>query len=228
MTDNDKKYGRTLFDLIAEHPKKTFFIFLFILLIAIVLIIFRIPLKLGSVEIGSDYKIIHDTFIRSKIDTQYYSKPNNFVSRLSPSYANEENSKKALVKKADTLITVDNLPANINTGVNNGIIGNNNDVKVNVNEIQRKLDEPSKQRLLELIHQTSESNKKGTTPCIRVSAVGGNSEALNFAVAIFQFLKEQKLNLQDDIGSFQRSPIIKGVLIEPGQECISVSVGYLP
>ena len=25
---NDKKYGRTFFDLIAEHPKLTFFIFL--------------------------------------------------------------------------------------------------------------------------------------------------------------------------------------------------------
>ena len=71
--NNDKKYGRTFFDFIAEHPKLTFFSFLTLLLVAVILIFLRVPFKVGGLEVG-DKPVIHDTIVKTKTDTQYIDK----------------------------------------------------------------------------------------------------------------------------------------------------------
>ena len=48
--NNNKPYGRTFFDFIAEHPRLTFFSFLTLLLVTVVLIFLRVPFKVGSLE----------------------------------------------------------------------------------------------------------------------------------------------------------------------------------
>ena len=228
MTEsNDKKYGRTFFDLIAEHPKPTFFIFLTIILIAIALIIFGIPFKVGNLEVGDNKPILHDTIVETKIDTQYINKSPIVIKSAPITRQTKDPTKSISVKSGDTIVTVQNQPANINTGTNNGVIGNNNDVKVNVNEIQRKLNEPSKQQLLKLIYQTIET-KNITDSCIELSAMAGNNEAFVFATEIAQFLKQQNFKI-GGIGQFQRSPVVKGVEIGAdrfNKKCVTINVGY--
>lgn len=83
MVNNNERTGRTFFDLIADHPKKTFFLVLF-LLVGIILLGQSKHLKFGPVEIG-DKEIIHDTVIRTihdtilstKYITKYKSEPTN-------------------------------------------------------------------------------------------------------------------------------------------------------
>lgn len=226
--NNDKKYGRTFFDLIAEHPKPTFFIFLTILLIAIALIIFRVPFKVGNVEVGDNKTVLHDTILKTKTDTQYLVKSPIVIKQAPQTRPTKDPTKSISVKSGDTIVTVQNQPANINTGTNNGIIGNNNDVKVNVSEIQRKLDDPSKQKLLQLINEAFENNKNITDSTIEVSALSGNNEAFNFATEIVKFLKQQNLKVANSIGQFQRSPPIKGVAIGFGfdRKHVEIQVGY--
>ena len=67
MINSNERTGRTLFDFIAEHPKKTFFLVLF-LLISIILLGLSKNVKIGPFEIGSK-EIVHDTIIRTVHDT---------------------------------------------------------------------------------------------------------------------------------------------------------------
>jgi len=129
MTENDKKYGRTFFDIIAEHPKFTFIAFILLLFILVGVLIFKIPVKVGNVEIGNNKPFIHDTIVIIKIDTQYIDRSKT-VKPLS-TMKSKVNLKKISVKSGDTKVDVQNQPGNINTGINNGVIGNNGTVNNN-------------------------------------------------------------------------------------------------
>lgn len=125
MTNYEKKYGRTFFDLIAENPKFTFFIFLSLLFIAILLIFFRVPFKVGNVEFGDNKQVVHDTITKVKTEILYVN--NQKVAPLSKKGTlKKENSNKITLKSGDTIVSVQDQSANINTGTNIGIIGNNN------------------------------------------------------------------------------------------------------
>lgn len=229
-THNDKKVGRTFFDLIADHPKPTFFIFLTLLLIAILLIILQVPFKVGNLEVGeSKLSVIHDTIIETRTVTKYIDRSESLTKFKPAIRPAKEHVSSVSVKQTDSTISVQNQPANINTGTNNGIIGNNNDVKVNVSEIQRRLSNEFKQKLIYLILETIEL-KKIPESFIVVSSTSGNNEAFTFATEILGFLKSNNLNVSNDIGQFQRAPPIKGVLIDEGsignKRCVEVQVGY--
>ena len=96
--NNDKKYGRTFFDLIAEHPKPTFFIFLTILLIAIALIIFGIPFKVGNVQVGDNKPVLHDTIVKTKTDTQYKDQA-SYHYKISTRYKTNKRLNKKHIRK---------------------------------------------------------------------------------------------------------------------------------
>ncbi len=227
--NNDKKYGRTLFDVIAEHPKVTFYFFLslvvVILVVASALVISGVRFKVGNLEIGGDVKTVPDTVFISKTDTQFVSVPLDKIKLSKSPIFRKKTTSKVSVKSGDTIVAVQNQPANINTGTNNGIIGNDNDVQINVNEIQRKLNEPNKLKLLALINQSLE---KDISSRIEVSAVVGSSEAFNFANEILQFLTNQNLVVENYIGQFQQSPPVKGVEVgfNKHKKCVTVMVGY--
>ena len=215
MIDKDKKFGRTFYDFIAEHPKRTFFIFLGILGLAILLIIFRVPFKVGSVEVGKDT----DTIVKIQPETIYVEKK-----AIAPKEIKFAVSK-GLITKKDSL-GPSKTQSNINNGVNNGIIGNNNNVKVDVNEIQRKLDTQSKIKLLDLIYECRTINKLPENVRIVVYAAEGNSEVYNFSNEILDFLKSKKFNLQENVEAVSRMPRVKGVEIDYSMDVIQVLIGY--
>lgn len=228
-TNNDKKYGKTFFDIISEHPKPSFFILITIIAILLILILLKVPFKIGTFEMGNNNPIVHDTVVKIKTVTQFIDRPKILTKDKPTIKPAKEPLKSVSVKQTDSAISVQNQPANINTGTNNGIIGNNNDVKVNVSEIQRRLNNEFKQKLIYLILETIEL-KKIPDSFIVISAASGNNEAFTFATEILGFLKSNNLNVSNDIGQFQRAPPIKGVLIDEGsignKRCVEVQVGY--
>jgi predicted RND superfamily exporter protein len=72
MTNKQKNYGRTLYDVIAEYPKTTFFVILLLLLLVIALIFLKIPFKAGNFEFGERKEQKHDTL--TKHDTIFVTK----------------------------------------------------------------------------------------------------------------------------------------------------------
>jgi hypothetical protein len=160
MTDNDKKYGRTFFDFIAEHPKWTFFTFLFVVIILTCLVIFGVHFKFGNIEVDIKKDVLHDTIIKSKIDTHFIVK-NPIIK--STTTLKQLTRKRISVKSNDTIVSVQSQPANINTGTNNGIIGNNNNIKVE--EKQRTLSQIDKNRILFGIDSLISANNS-KTKCI--------------------------------------------------------------
>lgn len=128
--NNDKNYGRTFFDVIAEHPKLTFFSFLGLLMIAITLIITKVPFKVGTVELGSN-SVLHDTVVITKIDTVFKAQPALKTPLISSTVHAEDPRNKTIVKSGETFVSVKDQPANINTGTNNGIVGNNGTINNN-------------------------------------------------------------------------------------------------
>lgn len=219
MSDQ-QPFGRTFFDLISEHPKKVFVIFIIILIIIIIL---KIPVRWGELQVNSEPKIIYDTIVKEvrKTDTIRVTDYKPTISK----------KKKAEISVEDSTskISVQNQPANINTGTNNGIIGNNNNLNVKVDEKQRKLSVESKKKLIDLISQIREQRKDVITEnIIEVSSVSGSREAFLFATEIIDYLKSINYNVGKSVGQFQRHPVINGVLVEfdSGRKRISIAVGY--
>ena len=228
LKKEDKKTGRTFWDFIHEHLIVSVIVAMsLIIMIGIVVVVYNIPVKIGNLEIGRKTAIVHDTIIKTRVDTHYIKSKVNEQITLSSIKAQP----KVLIKH-DTVVILKG-SSNVNSGTNNGIIGNNNDVKVNVNEIQRKLNAQTKQQLINLIKQEFERAKKEMKSCIQVSSSAGNSEAYNLAEEIVQFLKQQQFNVNSSIGQFQQSPPIKGVIVgykkihmEGREDCLGVEVGF--
>jgi|GEM_PF-2635932 len=121
MSD-EKKYGRTIFDLIAERPKPTLILIILLILIVLLILFLKIPFKIGSFEIGSKNQQKKDTVIFSKKDTIYVQKASELSSQHKQTILPENQIKPN--KGLDTITTIKNHAANINTGINNGNIGN--------------------------------------------------------------------------------------------------------
>lgn len=221
--NEEKKYGRTIFDLIAEHPKYTLAILIILFLTVILFALLKIPMKMGELEVGEKPKVTHDTIVKTTIDTQWVKVEPQSIKTDSRPVKKIENPKPA----KDTVVVI-NEKSNVNNGVNNGIIGNNNDVKINVNEIHRKLDDASKQRLLDLIGKVIRDNSLTENSEVMVMSQMSDSEALAFAREIQNFLKQKNLKINDDIGQFQSSPIVAGVSIgfNKFEKKVEVRVGY--
>ena len=135
--NNQKKYGRNFFDVIAEHPKWTFYIFLIIVLLVVLFAFLKVPIKIGDFEIGQNKSIIHDTVIKTKIDTEFVEKK-SVINK--PNHNETKLQKKISNNSENTFVNTPNQSKNINTGTNNGIVGDNG--TINNNGIQpRKITE---------------------------------------------------------------------------------------
>ncbi|HRG90381.1 MAG TPA: hypothetical protein PLW44_15260 [Chitinophagales bacterium] len=215
-----------------EHPKKTWASIVVIVLVIIWLIFFnKSHFKVGSLEINSHTDVSHDTvYIQKESST---GTQQGIVSlkddvKIKPVARPEKNLSPTMI---ETATTSRSQPTNINTGVNNGIIGNNNAVNVNVSKVQRKLTEPNKKELLNLICQVVNKNNLKDT-CVIIMAVTGDSEAFAFSNEILAFLKTVKnIKVEDYIGQFNGVPILKGVSVEMEHflsdgKCVVINVGY--
>lgn len=220
----NKTYGRTFFDLIGEHPKKFFFIFLFILGVAILLIIFRIPFKVGNVEVGKDTIVKHDTVVIVQNQVQDKS---SIHTPIKLSGRNSNTTEKLIVKKGDTQISVQNQPANINTGTNNGIIGNDN--KINISKtLPVEFNEKDKSIFYDLLQSQllKLTNKQN---CITLTTVLGNERSNDLGKQILNFLKSRGFNLTPDQiaqAVFINPP--NGVEIFVKDDCVNINVYYIP
>ena len=125
MTSN-KEQGKTYPDIISENVKWILIALGILIIIFICLIVFKVPFKIGNIEFGDRKTVLHDTIIKSKTDTQYIEK-SPIIIKSTPALRQPSNTEKNVsVKSNDTIIAVQNQPANINTGTNNGIIGTSN------------------------------------------------------------------------------------------------------
>lgn len=222
MAENQKGYGRTFFDFISEYPKVTFFTVLLLVGVIVFLIIKGNSFKIGSIEVNSVEKIRRDTVMLIERETIWVEKP-----KVITKYSDQKVEGSATtVKRGDTIIEAKNQPANINTGVNHGVIGNENTFNVNIKEVQRVLDEPSKRKLIQLIEEIIESNNLNRDTRIQISSIS-NNESFNFARQIEQFLKSEGYNISSAIGAFQISPPIIGTRVGLDRSHIVIKVGYI-
>lgn len=225
MTDKSKKFGRNIFDVISEHPKMTFIAFLAFILAIIGVFCFVIykgnSVKIAGFEVTPEKKVLPDTVIKVERETVLVEKPKIITKYIEP----KKETPSTKVQKGDTIIEVKNQPANINTGTNNGIIGNENHVNLNVKEVQRQLDEPTKGQLLELIGEVVRTKNLDKNACVMISSTA-NNESFNFARQIETFLKSKGYKVGGLIGTFQQSPPIIGAEIGFENKCVSIKVGY--
>jgi hypothetical protein len=232
----NKSTGRTFFDYLSEHSKFPWVILIIFIILSVLLILGfvdgNLSLNLWGIEINNKINSQPDTIYIYKTDT---------IKIISPVLIEKEvpiENKSLNIKKGDTSIISTNEHSNINLGGNQnvvndnkGIVGNNNQVIIN-DEPKRHLNPDSEARMLELIEQALDKEKKDKNCCITISSIMGNSEALSFATEILFFLEQKHYNVSKDIGQFQRSPIIKGVQIgfsslsKKESKCLEILVGY--
>ncbi len=225
MTENDKKYGRTFFDFIAEHPKWTFFTFLFVVFVLACLVIFGIHFKFGNLEVDNKKNVLHDTIIKKKTDTQYIDK-SPIIIKSTPTIRQPKITEKSVsVKSNDTIITVQNHPANINTGTNNGIIGNNNNVKVE--EKQRTLSEIDKAKILFEINTLKSANKSKTN-CLKFAITANNKEAYLYGSEMAVFLQSKGFEISEISQAFFAPPVFGAEMrLNEEKNCIDIFIGLI-
>ena len=217
MTENQKHTGRNLFDLIAEFPRATLFIFLAIFGFLVFIIIRGNSLKVGNVEIGNKTNPT-DTLIQVKSETIVVEKP-----IILPPTSLFKKGKKTSVKSGDTSIVVDSQPANINTGSNNGVIGNNNTVNINSTD-KIELKDGDKKQLIILLNQELNKLSKDKIRCIEVTAMLGNARSTKLAQLILEYLKSEKYKVGNGINQAVYSNPPEGVEIGINGDCVAINV----
>ncbi|MFD0991010.1 hypothetical protein ACFQ1R_12955 [Mariniflexile jejuense] len=150
-----------------------------------------------------------DTVYKERIVTKYVEIP--------------KIEKTTKVKNSDTEIEVTNQPSNINTGTNNGILGNNNTFN-NITERPIELNNNDKINLIngvnsELKKTTNEKAKK-----IIVDGMLGNARSLQMATLIQEFLKSKGYDTGNGINQSVPSNPVKGVFIFADGEVVKINV----
>ena len=223
----DNKYGRTLFDWISEHPKKAFFIGIAIFSLTIFLVTSKIPFKVGAVEVGTNLgnERHSDTIVKIKVDTFYLASPNTHPREKSNS---KIQAKQTLIRKGnDTIISVIGQPANINTSVNNGIIGNNNRVEV-VNEKQLEFTNEDKAVLTRMLKDLQSQLPNENKDCIKLTTTWGNERSARMGIKVLDFLKTKNIILSPAniaVGVF--TDVRHGFAVYIKDGCIHIDVLYV-
>jgi hypothetical protein len=224
---NGKTIADLISDLITKYPKFIAFFTLSLLFLLGIIAYFFVSHK---------YFVKTNNFeIKPHTDTVFVEKP--LIEQSRPKNAFRNNRKVSEnpiieIKQNDTTIKVTNQPANINTGINNGIIGNENTLNISVDKVQRHLNEKNKALLIQRIEEELRLENKDKSNCISISSIS-DSEAYKLAEEIFVFLKSQNYKISGGgIGSFQQSPPVIGVEIgfekfnKNPKKCLEIKVGF--
>lgn len=143
---------------------------------------------------------------------------------------NEGNKRKALIETKDSKIVVENQATNINTGQNDGVIGNNNS-NIVINPKPKLTDYEKKQMIVDINQKFKLHGLDFRTGCIDVIVPVNNSNPdTNFyAQDIERYLMEQGYNVQNTIGVYHGETNYKSkiTLDYDGASCIHVIV-WLP
>lgn len=212
---NQNNRGRTFWDFISEHPKKTFSIIIILVLLLIFIVMNKYTLKSGSFSLEPE-KLqnvenvqVFDTIKNTKNNILKASLPNNITSSKSRTL-------KELVKtnqhKKDSIIH----PPMINVSSTNqsgGITAN----QVNIGSIPRNIDNKTKNELLEMLKVKNEP--------IDISSVMGDSEAFKYANQINDFLKSQGYTKVEGVSQAVYSKPVIGQFIERDNIGIKIIIG---
>ncbi len=206
--------------------KKWFYIGIATILIVIIFLAFAL--------IKGNYKVKFSTdgaeFTPLSIEKDSTAQESRTIQKPEPSSVDASKAttkRKATVKSGDTTITVEDQPAIINMGQNNGVMGNNNNITVQTNVPQRHLNDAVKPKLLSLVDQVFKQNNKNSDYCIQVSTANRTPESEKYAVEVSEFLKANSYNVNADIGVVMIATRIKGIQIQPiiRQKCVDIWVG---
>ena len=223
MTNRKTTTGRTVFDLISEYPKIA--IGLFSIIIFGILIFFMFggkSVKVGGLEVANAKTLLKpDTIVIIERETIFIEKEKIITKYIETETKNVDVSTK--IKQEATSVEV-KTPSNINTGTNNGVIGNNNNFFAK--GAQRQLTKSGKAQLIRSIDEALASKKKDKTSCIYIASIS-DTEAYNYAKEIEIFLIQMGYKPKGKIGSFRQSPPIEGLDIGFFRNCVQIKVGYM-
>ncbi|HZV68669.1 MAG TPA: hypothetical protein VFG10_03965 [Saprospiraceae bacterium] len=224
MEENQNKSGRTFSDLVAEHPLRILTGALFILIFAALLIwlisILNYKVKVSNIEISPQNSTLIDThrIQTDAIKLTPTSKPTlsrvDFITTIPKSKHENEQAK------------VPNSPYIINTGINTGIMGSNNEVQVNLGKPARELDQIHKKDLLNLLGRYLNAFPVRDS-CVQISSVFGNDDASTLAREVRSFLEQNKFKLGIITASLTDPPLIgTEVSYDTVQHCIIINIGF--
>ncbi|WP_145993562.1 hypothetical protein [Tenacibaculum dicentrarchi] len=197
------------------------YILLVIILFPLIFILFKgysieTPyFKIGRVPdtlfIEKKIKIPADTIYKEKIVTKYIEVP--------------KKDKSIKVKNLETEVLVNNKPANINTGTNNGILGNNNTIN-NINEKPIKLNELDKKNILLVVNSTFDEIPNRIKKEIKITAMLGNARSIQLAELIEEFLKKKGFTISDfSQGMFSKT--FKGLRVFQEKNFVKINIGII-
>jgi hypothetical protein len=206
---------------LIERNLKWFLIVLTLLLTLVILIMLNdynvsfSPFKLYK---QPNEVVVHDTIIRSialPAETVKVEVPKTIQS--SP-----QKGKTKITTPKEVIETQQ--PSNINTGTNNGIIGNNNQVS-----LRRKpnLDEAFFKNLLRHIKGGFQRYNLETNHCIEIIQEWDDPHSSDVANKIQKFLKDQGFNVLDTIAPFiDKSKYETRILVGFQGECLEVAINH--
>lgn len=197
------------------------YILLILILFSLIFILFKgysieTPyFKIGKVPdtlfIEKEVKIPSDTIYKERIVTKYVETPKKV------------NSTK--VKKANTEILVNDQPANINSGTNSGIIGNNNTIN-NLKEPDIALSEKLKKDIIALIEIESKKITAKEKNKISIGSMAGSNKAMKLSIKIKDFL-EKSGYIVNGIGMQVSSSTEQGIFIDTRGDEVHISVNII-
>ena len=206
LKNKNKTSGRTFPDIIAEYPKASVSIIIGSILIVVLVLIFSGKhIKVGSFEINGTKDVSTDTIHKTNTVIEVV-RDTIFIEKEPQSRNNPASIKKQSeisVKDDKTEIIVKNQPANINTGTNNGIIGNNSTLN-NFGEKPFFLNEATKNKLIRFLNLEIKKASK-ENPTIIISGITGNKKSLDLAKEIKTFLMSKNYSVNPVIGNIMVS-----------------------
>lgn len=215
--NNEKADKQMNFWMFLDKNK---YILIAFILIVILIILFRgysieTPyFSIGKVPdtlfVEKEVQLPQDTIFEEKIVTKYVEAP--------------KKEKSTNVKNGETEIEVKDQPANINTGSNSGIIGNNNTVN-NFGEQPIGLNEADKRELIKLVNIELRKLPKNVVPKISVVGTTGNKRSMELAKLIWEYLKSEGYHLEGSVSSAMFfGDNLEGVKIHSTGELVEVNV----
>lgn len=219
MENKSNSHGRTVFDLISENPKKALYIFIGIVIIFLIFLLMGNSFKVGSLEVNGKEKIVHDTIIKVIKDTIIIEKPKITTKYIKPTKKTSDIE----VKDKNTDVKVSDQPSNINTGTNNGIVGNNNTFN-NITEIPIELNNNDKINLINMVNSELKKTVNEKAKKITIAGMLGNVRSLQMAKLIQEFLKSKGYDTGNGIAQFVPSNPEKGIFIFADGEDVKINV----
>jgi hypothetical protein len=213
---NEKENKQMNFWMFLDKNK---YILIGFLLIVVLIILFR------GYSIETEYFKIGRTPDTLYVEKEILLPPDTiFENKIITKYVETQKKDKTInVKKGDTIIEVNDQPANINTGSNSGVIGNNNTIN-SFGDKPIKLNESKKIELIRLINIELKELPKSKLAKINITGTLGNARSIKLAELIHKFLKEQGYNTGEDIFIAVFASSKKGVLISSNDNVIDIQI----